>query len=932
MSHARMNHAMGIITAGSLLALVGPGTIAPLARANDNPVMLQWFETKWTDIEHRAPDYFVAGYGSLWLPPISRAYVWPGSTNQNGDSAGYDVFDRFDLGKPNAQTAYGTEQYFRAMMDELHAANAQVYIDAILNHNSGRQTGVGFMEDGGYPGFWMQPPTPMRNKTATDPWGDFHAGTAAGYLQSEDPNGPRYNLYDGDLVALIDINQFSNNLFVRNPVAAGATGNIPGGRYFNNPNPDNARFYPDRNLPPVSFTNPAIRGKPAENVQVYPFNTSTPLAGDPTLENASGYLQRWVQWTLDELKVDGFRLDAMKHVPPLWWDQAFDTAVYNRRRLPDGRMVTPFSFGEIVDSGSTAWNNFARKDGFGNRDALDISGSGELRNLVNAGGTGNWLNVLGAHFDNADDGDNNGSFGINHVFSHDNGSAGNGGSAPPNPTDRQMGMYTYAYVLLRTGLAEVYHNGRGIARSGGFWPRQGMMNALGFNPNTSSADPTITNLVQLHNFYARGAWNVINGPDFADLIIFERRAPGGVSHALVGVNDRYDAGWDQRFVATNFPAGTRLVEMTGNAANPIVDPLNEIPEVLTVNAGQTVTIRVPRNRMMTTDHHKGFVVYGLPIANGTLTIGGTSGTIAPDSAAIPFSRRRLTSVPVVTGNTFTINLTTTNGDPGGVDQNSDDNSVFRIDQGFQDWNGNGVVDIDGTNSIVPGYEQFVTLRQPLFGSGQSTGNYSQTIDATRLSEGYHYISVISFRKRNAGEPPVFREFRTVVYVDRQCPQLSLATAQPITTTTTSIAIKALDRTVPRMYMVRNPAPGVDPVTLATIGNAAQRSDRYDWSRTLSGFVHGVNRVGVITQEDSGRTCMQVFEVFAQLCVSDMDDGSGSGTPDGGTTIDDLLYYLAIFEAGDIRADVDDGSGTGVRDGGVTIDDLLYYLVRFENGC
>ena len=68
------------------------------------------------------------------------------------------------------------------------------------------------------------------------------------------------------------------------------------------------------------------------------------------------------------------------------------------------------------------------------------------------------------------------------------------------------------------------------------------------------------------------------------------------------------------------------------------------------------------------------------------------------------------------------------------------------------------------------------------------------------------------------------------------------------------------------------------------------------------------------------------------CVADVDDGSGVGTPDGGVTIDDLLYYLQIFEAGALAADVDDGSGTGTRDGGVTIDDLLYYLIRFEGGC
>ena len=32
------------------------------------------------------------------------------------------------------------------------------------------------------------------------------------------------------------------------------------------------------------------------------------------------------------------------------------------------------------------------------------------------------------------------------------------------------------------------------------------------------------------------------------------------------------------------------------------------------------------------------------------------------------------------------------------------------------------------------------------------------------------------------------------------------------------------------------------------------------------------------------------------------------------------------------ADLDDGSGTGVPDDGVTIDDLVYFITRFEGGC
>lgn len=68
------------------------------------------------------------------------------------------------------------------------------------------------------------------------------------------------------------------------------------------------------------------------------------------------------------------------------------------------------------------------------------------------------------------------------------------------------------------------------------------------------------------------------------------------------------------------------------------------------------------------------------------------------------------------------------------------------------------------------------------------------------------------------------------------------------------------------------------------------------------------------------------------CVADMDDGSGTGEPDGGVTIEDLLYFLGIFADGVLAADIDDGSSTGRRDGGVTIDDLLYFIVRFEGGC
>lgn len=68
------------------------------------------------------------------------------------------------------------------------------------------------------------------------------------------------------------------------------------------------------------------------------------------------------------------------------------------------------------------------------------------------------------------------------------------------------------------------------------------------------------------------------------------------------------------------------------------------------------------------------------------------------------------------------------------------------------------------------------------------------------------------------------------------------------------------------------------------------------------------------------------------CDADIDDGSASGRPDGGVTIDDLIYMLTQFEQGTLEADLDDGSNTGAIDDAVTIDDLIYMLRRFEAGC
>jgi hypothetical protein len=68
------------------------------------------------------------------------------------------------------------------------------------------------------------------------------------------------------------------------------------------------------------------------------------------------------------------------------------------------------------------------------------------------------------------------------------------------------------------------------------------------------------------------------------------------------------------------------------------------------------------------------------------------------------------------------------------------------------------------------------------------------------------------------------------------------------------------------------------------------------------------------------------------CPADLDDGTGTGVRDCGVDINDLLFFLAAYEAGSLTADLDDGSFTGTRDGGVDINDLLFFLSHYEGGC
>jgi hypothetical protein len=914
---------MGRYAAVALLSLAG--AVSSVAAAER--VILQYFETEWDDIERRVPDIFKAGYRAVWLPPPSKA--------SDPFSAGYDTFNRFDLGKPplidnsgsRARTAYGTEATFLAMVEELNRADVLVYIDAVLNHNSGRSGSDAFLADGGYPGFWIPRENPPRNKLPTDDWGDFHSGNAQGYRQSENPGAPNYDLWRGDLVALIDIQQDRSNQFIRQPTQAGNPANIPAGNIRNQPDPDNARFYPDQVLQQDIFVNPPSAHSGSDLVIRYRFNLNDPSRGDPVAEDSNGYLRRWLHWMLEVNGVDGYRLDASKHVFPWWWDQHFDSAVFQARTRPDGVRVTPFSFGENVTGNFDVLNNYYRKDAFANRDALDLQGAARLRELVNAGGFGSWANIFAnadnGHLDQADDGFQNGSAGVMHVYSHDNGTQGSGGSLPPLPTARQQGWFAHAYMLMRPGNSIVYHHGRGLPRSSGFFPREGVPVALGWNPATAQPEDVITRLVQLHNTLGTGNYFQRNG-NINDVLVFERATnPGGGlrGDVLVGVSDRYDAGVDTLSITTTFPQGTRLIEYTGNAANPAVDPTGQIPEVITVGANGSVSLTVPRNTSSAGEHNRGFVVYAPAVPDATLTIVGQSGVIPPDPASFPDFIQRLSTIPIVSSDAFTLRLETTPGDT--VDLTADDNALFRIDDGSEDWNDSGAPDISLADDFLGGYEQFTDVHEPGMGDPQREGLYEQVIDATRLEEGFHYISAVAFRQRDPGSGPLFAEAREVVYVDRLPPEILLLDAEdPFTDDRPTFRFQTLDRTVQTLHTFLNLAPGTDPVPLINTLNAARPFDRNELRRTFDeSLVPGLNTITTVAVEQSGRPVVLEFEVtYLTDCDADI------APPFGVLDLADINAFVTAFVAQQPPADL--AAPFGVFD----LADINAFVTSFNAGC
>jgi hypothetical protein len=872
--------------AASAVASLG---LATMAQADSSaPAILQVFESTWANNESRAADAFLAGYGSLWVPP-------PGQAETGGFSVGYDQYDRFDLGQWDHQTLYGTERGVRSMNQTWQRFGGRVYADLVWNHNGFADQGTfGFEASGGYPGFALSLPD------AVD--GDFHNG----FLSVED------SVNEGRLSGLLDIDHETNFQFIRNPVDPDDARNLPAGQFpwngklANVAKASNRQFYPSQSGPGRTLFDPATN----ETFTVYDFRGDGSEINDGTVvtENATGYLMRNAQWYVQDVGFDGFRLDAVKHMEP-WVLNYFDRAVYgaNPRRLLDGSVDHVFSFGETLDANSALLQQYTRKDidpnqptrVGGNRDSLDFPLHFALKaNLSNNGFANDWRNIVNASFDANDDGlANNGSQGVAFDASHDDFGA-------------DLGNVANAYLSMRPGNWVVYHNALQFG-DGRDFPKQGRGDALG-----GLYGDTITTLVGVRNTHGRGNYQ----EKFIDkeTLVYAREGS-----AIVGLNNRTDGGFDTRIVDSGFNPGTRLVELTGNADDAAIDPFDDIPDFVQVQDNGQVAIRIPRNTAADGDRHdQGYVIYGLPTPQGTLSIGNNAGIIEGGTATDATNgTTRLADYTVVVDDTFTVELDTVPYvfSDGVRDFQADgDNALLKINGGI-DVNGNGVVDNVTPNTVAYGFETFGTKSSPLANGGD--GEFRQVVDATELPEGVNFIEARAFRQRSDGGPPVYTPFKEVIYVDRLKPESGINEVRSFSSNGRDFIVESLDGTADNVHVFLNLAPNVDPLSLVGQNSQAQQVDRDLFKYGFGGLVTGNHAVTVVTFEITGNVNVQRFGGFG------FDTGIGRGIGDlnanGFFGTDDVAgtsygFEAVLYAQGDQYNPAADVNG----DGFVTTPDLF----------
>jgi glycosidase len=654
--------------------------------------ILQWFETDYKTILRRLPEVVLTGYSAIYVPAPTKA---PGATF----SVGYNPLDLFDLGDRqqggNIRTKYGTAQELQELIRACKRLGIEIYCDTVLNHFANRAENP----INQYPTVIPEDFHIRSSADTTNPEIDFNT---AGAMSSA--------IFNQDLVGLADIAHEDGNAAQTGPLT----------------------------LPPYASWN--MRGKPsfvrsATTPQFYP-------GGVAYAEDVRQMQKRWMWWMTTKLGFDGYRLDAIKHMPPPYLGYAPDQ-VTNGMNFSEGDVLNYsyslnnnlYFFGEDFTSNTFELNQYAKTG----QNLLDFPLFFNFQSIFNSQGFGN----ISAALSNGYGVDANGlpfergglapSVGVGFVQSHDSG--------PPESNN-----LAHAFLLTRTGRPKIYYDGNNIQP--GNWsnfPRPGREDSLG------TMSDVVPRLLDVKNRFVRGG--LVNRVTTGNTYIYERQVNGKAT-LLVGLNIRSDvpSTGNQTFtVQTAFPAGTVLEDLAGRMGN------------VTVGGDSRVQVTVPSNAMSDTqpgNNGRGYVLYA-PIAPKALP--GVRAVTLGNPASAP---TRTVDYPVNTeilpkgtfGQLKSFEAYRITGDTLHLGVRVDglgDTAFARFDDGVLPPGQRGAVNT--SEGLANGWIQLDKSAAGVF--------RRQNVRLDTLADGLHTVRVRVFRNNGSGAA-IFNDFVTFFYLNR----------------------------------------------------------------------------------------------------------------------------------------------------------------------
>ena len=235
-----------------------------------NGVMIQYFEWNladdgkhWERLKNDAAHLKEIGVSAVWIPPAYKGTF-------SGD-VGYSAYDLWDLGEFNqkgtVRTKYGTKEELIDAINELHKYGINVYLDAVLNHKGGADETERFLA--------IEVNPENRNEEISEPkeiegWTKFtFPGRNKKYSEFE---------WNHALFSGVDYDNLTGKTAIYKIAGEnkGWAENVDSelGNYDYLMNAD------------VDYSHPEVRNE----------------------------IINWGKWVVNELNLDGFRMDAVKHI------------------------------------------------------------------------------------------------------------------------------------------------------------------------------------------------------------------------------------------------------------------------------------------------------------------------------------------------------------------------------------------------------------------------------------------------------------------------------------------------------------------------------------------------------------------------------------------------------------------------------------------